>query len=327
MNYTEKYLFDLNGYLLVKGLLGNDDVRACLAAATELEEHIGNNIDAEPQFLGHASIRYRFDETYNCYSYKNQSGGGVQYIVDDFLNASSAFDVLVGHEPTMRYVEDLAAGPYRIGSSELRYRYKSNTTHTHMGGVVDSRNHYEFVGRSMVDDATRTRRPRDFNLLAVRILYALHDVPIEHGPLCVVPGSHKSNYFSPYNSKEPTQEVGMTPIPMEAGDAILFTENIRHGGFPNLLDAPRKTLHLMISPSWVASQSPIHWDDHVYVSPAAWNRYNEKQRVVLPPPPQANELEVKRMHAEILRLKEELSRLERPEPPPSPSFLTRILNR
>ena len=327
MNDTEKYLFDLNGYLLVKGLLGAGEVGACLAAADALEAHIEKHIDAEPQFLGHSSIRYRFDEMYNCHSYKNRSGGGLQYVVDDFLNASSAFDPLVGHEPTMRYVENLVAGPYRIGSSELRYRYRSNTTHTHMGGVVDSRNHYQFVGRPMVDDAARALRPRDFNLLVVRVLYALHDVPVEGGPLCVVPGSHKSNYFSPYDSREPTLEDGMIPIPMEAGDAIIFTENTRHGGFPNLLDTPRKTLHLAIGPAWVASQSPIHWNDSVHVSPEAWGRYSEKQRALLPPPAHASEQELKRMRAEIARLKEELGRLERPEPPPPPSFLKRILKR
>ncbi len=325
MKDTEKYLFDLNGYLLVKGLLSEDEARKYLAAADTLEKHIEKHIDAEPQFLGHSSIRYRFDKEFNCYSYKNQMGGGLQYVVDDFLNASSEFDSVVNHAATMRYVEELAPGPYRIGSSELRYRYKSNVTHTHMGGMVDSRNHYEFVGRSMNDTAARVRRPRDFNLLTVRALYALHDVPIEQGPLCVVPGSHKSNYFSPYNSREPTEEAGMIPIPMEAGDAIFFTENIRHGGFPNLLDKPRKTIHLMISPSWVASQSPIHWDEHVYVSPEAWARYSEEQRAVLPPPTQADALEVRRLHAEITRFKEELIRLEQPAaPPPPPSFFKRV---
>jgi ectoine hydroxylase-related dioxygenase (phytanoyl-CoA dioxygenase family) len=165
----------------------------------------------------------------------------------------------------------------------------------HMGGLVDSRNQYSFVGRTMVDDATCSSRARDFNLLSVRILYALHDIPVEHGPLCVVPRSHKANYFSPYDAREPTDEPGMIPVPMEAGDAILFTENLRRGGFPNLTDAPCKTLHLLISPAWVASQSPIHWGEQVHVSPEAWSRYSAKQRAILPAPAAADELEVKRI--------------------------------
>ena len=91
----------------------------------------------------------------------------------------------------------------------------------------------------------------------------------------------------------------------------MFTENVRHGGFPNLSDAPRKTLHLMIAPAWVASQSPIHWNDRVYVSPEAWSRYTEEQRAVVPPPTVSAELELRNMRDEVRRLKEEVARLEK----------------
>ncbi len=309
MNDLEKYQFDLGGYLLVKGLLRLDQVSAYLSAADELESHFLKNMDAEPQFSGFSSIRYRFDEKYQCHSYKNASGGGLQLILDDFLNASKAFDSLVAHEPTMEYVRELAAGPYWIGNSELRYRYKSNHTDTHMGGRMDTRNRYEFVGVNMYDAGAQVRRVRDFNLHAVRVLYALEDIPVEHGPLCVVPGTHKSNYFSPYSDHSPEAEPGMMPIPMDAGDAIIFTENLRHGGFPNLLDRPRKTLHLMISPRWVGSQSPIHWNERVYVSDEAWGRYTAEQKELLPPPPDNRDLQLKILRQENKYLKGEKDKL------------------
>lgn len=322
MNDTEKYLFDLNGYLHIEGLLSGPDVRACLGAVDQLEGYFRKNIDAEPQLTGFSNIRYRFNAEYGCHSYKNTSGGGLQYVIDDFLNASPSFDRLVGHEPTMRYMREVATGPFRIGSSEIRYRYKSNTTHTHMGGRMDPRNHYEFIGRKMYDSDAQVWRVIDVNLLAVRFLYALHDIPVESGPLCVVPGSHKSNYFSPFSDEDPLREPGMVPLPMKAGDAIMFTENLRHGGFPNLSDAPRKTLHLMIAPAWVASQSPIHWNDRVYVSPDSWNRYTEQQRAVLPPPTVAAELELRAMRDEVRRLREQVESFEKqspPTPPPTPA--------
>jgi hypothetical protein len=316
MDSGEKYLFDLNGYLLVRGILDPAEVAACLAVADELEGYVAAHIDDEPQRSGYADIRYRFDDRYQFHSYKSQSGGGLQYILDDFLNASPAFDCLVNHPATMDYVRDLASGPYIIGSSELRYRYKSNRTDTHMGGRMDARNRYEFVGQTMFDSEARKWAPRDFNLLAVRFLYALHDVPVENGPLCVVPGSHKSNYFSPYSDLEPTEEPGMVPLPMKAGDCIIFTENLRHGGFPNLMDRSRRTLHLLIAPKWVASQSPIHWNDQVYVSTDAWSRYSDEQRALLPKPDtdakkleRLHELEVDGLKREIAALKAEVDRL------------------
>jgi hypothetical protein len=178
----------------------------------------------------------------------------------------------------------------------------------------------------MDDPGRRKKVTRDFNLLVVRVLYALHDVPVENGPLCVVPGSHKSNYFSPFDPREPTKEPGMIPLPMEAGDALIFTENLRHGGYPNLMDATRKTLHLAFSPAWIATMSAVHWDGQPYVSPQAWARYDAQQRELLPPPADARELEARRLNNENVRLKEELARLEQsPAPPPPPSLLARLL--
>ena len=307
MTPNEKYLFDLNGFLLVKRLLDDLEVNEFRTAVDDLESYVQQHIDAEPQLGGFSDIRYRFSEEHECFSYKSASGGGLQFVVDDFLNASSAFDKLVGHPATMKYVEELGSGPFRIGNSEIRYRYRSNTTPSHMGGNMDARNRYEFVGRSIYDANMQKRLVRDFDLLAVRFLYALHDIPVENGPLCVVPGSHKSNYFSPYSDDDPTNEPGMIPIPMKAGDALIFTENLRHGGFPNLLDTPRKTLHLMFAPAWVGSQSPIHWNDHVHVSQRAWDRYTPTQRALLPPPRGTAEIQVKQLQGQIAQLKDELA--------------------
>jgi ectoine hydroxylase-related dioxygenase (phytanoyl-CoA dioxygenase family) len=48
----------------------------------------------------------------------------------------------------------------------------------------------------------------------------------------VVPGTHKSNMKSPHGNN-PDEEPGMIGLPVEAGDAILFTEHLRHGGLTN----------------------------------------------------------------------------------------------
>ncbi len=310
MNDVEKYNFDLNGYMLVKGLLQPHLVKDCLAAADKLHQHIAAHNDEPPRSLSSQNINYRFDEAFQCHSYKSMAGGGLQYIIDDFLNASEAFDALVNHEPTMNYIRDLCVGPYRIVSSELRCRYQSNTTPTHMGGPMDTRNKYEFSGRSLMDTDVQKPVRRDFNLNVVRVLYALHDVPVEQGPLCVVPGSHKANFYSPYDRMDPREEPGMIPLAMQAGDAIVFTENIRHGGFPNLLGEPRRTLHIAVGPRWIASQSPIHWDDQVHVSHDAWLRYSEEQRALLPNPPGAAEHEAHKLRNEIRQLKADNTRLQ-----------------
>lgn len=280
MDDLERYHFDLHGYIHVKGILSKAEVAQVLAATNTLEDKFVSRVSAEPKYNSlNARIEYHYDSELGTSTYEaNHGGGGPQYVVDDVLNADPAFDVFVGHEPTLTYVRELAESPLRIVSSELRYRHQGNITGTHMGGPIDSRNRYVFVPPHA--DGTPHRH---FDLLAVRVLYALHDIPVDNGPLCVVPGSHKSNLQSPYG-KDPLQEPGMIPLPMEAGDVLFFTENLRHGGYPNVIDRVRKTVHICYAPAWVGSQSPAHWGGEVFVKPEAWARYSERQRALLPAP-------------------------------------------
>jgi hypothetical protein len=282
MDDFERYQFDLNGYLHVKGILSAQEAAQALAAADAFEQRVATSVHAEPKYHAlHWKTDYHYDAQMGTSSYESNDGGGSQYIVDDFLNADPAFDFFVGHERTLAYVRELAEAPLMIVSSELRYRHRGNVTATHMGGPIDRRNRYTFVSDLAPEKGHNAGR--HFDLLLVRVLYALHDLPVENGPLCVVPGSHKSNYHSPYGS-DPLHEPGMVPLPMAAGDALIFTENLRHGGYPNVMDRVRKTVHLCFAPAWVGSQSPAHWDGGVFVTPEAWARYSEEQRRLLPPP-------------------------------------------
>ena len=283
MNDLERYTFDLNGYLLVRKILGPEEVASALSATNALESRFVTTVNTEPQFDSLKwTIKYHYDEQLGTSSYEsNHGGGGMQYVVDDVLNADPAFDLFVGHARTMEYVREMIESPIRINSSELRYRHQGNITGSHMGGPIDVRNEYRFVSEKASTE--RTSRGRHFDLLTIRVLYALHDIPVENGPLCVVPGSHKANYPSPYGP-DPLKEPGMIPLPMEAGDALFFTENLRHGGYPNLLERVRKTVHLCYAPAWVGSQSPAHWDGVVHVTREAWARYTEQQRALLPEP-------------------------------------------
>jgi len=281
MDDRERYQFDLTGYLHVTEVLSPQEVEQALSAVDGLEQRFVATVNEAPLYDSlHFKTAYHYDEELGTSSYvANHGGGGPQYIVDDILNASPAFDLFVDHARTLDYVAELTESPFRIVSSELRYRHRGNITGTHMGGPIDRRNRFTFVGNSTSNGDSS----RHFDLLTVRVLYALHDLPVENGPLCVVPGSHKSNYNSPYGN-DPVKEPGMVPLPMKAGDALFFTENLRHGGYPNLLDRVRKTIHLCFAPAWVGSQSPAHWNGDVFVKSETWERYSEAQRALLPLP-------------------------------------------
>ncbi len=283
MDNRQKYWFDLTGYLIVPNLLTAEEAAQLLQVTDGFHDHVATHLADEPQFDGHYGIRYHFDREFGCSSYITEAGGGPQVIVDDCLNVSPAYDLLVNHEPTMAYVRELVTdGRPTISGSELRYRHPNNHTPTHMGGPIDPRSKYEFAGRPVLDTIKYASAHRDFNLLSLRVVYALHDIPMENGPVCCVPGSHKANFPSPFGN-DPLDEPGMVGLTMKAGDVLFFTENMRHGGLPNQADWVRRTIHLTFMPNWVGSVSPAHWDGFVYVTPEAWARYSPEQRALFNP--------------------------------------------
>src|SRR5579862_2979153 len=261
-------------------MLSAAETSQLLDAADRLEPRIRARVGQPPSFAGQFGIRYHPDAELGCCSYQSDVGG-LQLITDDFYNASPAFDVIINHRRSMEYLSELSPGPFHLVSGELRYRYQGNYTLTHMGGPIDHRNRYEFLGHLAYDPFTNRPIYRDFNLLTVRVIYALHDIPTSPGPFCVVHGTHKSNFFSPYGNN-PSEEPGMIGVPVDAGDAIVFTENLRHGGLPNQREDPRKTIHLTFSPAWVGSQSPLHWNGGAYVTPETFGRYTPEQRALFP---------------------------------------------
>ena len=258
MQPEERYLFDLAGFLLVRGMIDPDHLAQIVRVVDNMEAQVRENVDKPPFFQGHYGIRYHQDPEYGYASYRD-SHGGEQLIVDDFLNIDPVFDYFVGHERTMSYIREMILGPCCIRSMELRYRYPGNLTPTHMGSVIDLRNRYVFHGRPVLDTRSGQTEVRYFELTVARILYALHDITINDGPLCVVPGSHKANLPSPYGNR-PENEPFMFGIPMNAGDAILFTENTRHGGLPIQSQRTRKTIHMTYQPVWTTSMCSAHWD-------------------------------------------------------------------
>mgnify|MGYP002829473472 FL=1 len=70
----------------------------------------------------------------------------------------------------------------------------------------------------------------------------------------------------------------MVGLEVKAGDAILFTEHLRHGGFTNRSDTVRKTLHVGYGPHWMMSQNIATMDEPQYVTEATLARFDEEQR-------------------------------------------------
>ena len=112
---------------------------------------------------------------------------------------------------------------------------------------------------------------------AYDLVRGVRDCSNEEGAFCVVPGTHKSNLPCPYGSN-PDEEPGMIGLEVQAGDAILFTEHLRHGGFTNQSDNVRKTLHVGFGPHWMMSQNIATMDEPQHMTKETLARFDEEQR-------------------------------------------------
>ncbi len=265
MNEIEEYEFDRVGYLTIAGLLMDREAASLAAAVDALEEEAAARVAQSPRWpspIGGIEYHHNVEGGYYV-SGARETGNTL--IIEDFFNADPAFDFLVDHAPTMSYIHAIVQERATINNSEIRIRYPGNQTGTHMGGPIGGKHRYGYDQRGI-------------NCMMVRMVYFVHDVGPEDGPFCVVPATHKSNMVSPYPGRNPDEEPGMIGLTVKAGDAILFTENLRHGGFTNRSDRTRKTVHIGYGPFWMKSQNIATMDEDQYLLPRTYARYTSEQR-------------------------------------------------
>jgi hypothetical protein len=263
MNTFEKYEFDRQGFLVIPQMLTAEEVAKLSAAMDRLEAHALAHVNLPPRRISLWGNDVHRNPERGYYAH-GSDGFGNSLIVEDFFNTDPAFDFLVNHAGTMDVIRDIVQGPVRINNSELRVRYAGNATGVHMGGPIDHKYRYSFNARGI-------------DCMMVRMIYFVQDVGNEQGAFSVVPGTHKSNYPSPYHCG-PDEEPGMVGLPVRSGDAILFTENLRHGGLTNHSEQVRKTLHVGYGPVWMMSQNMATMDEPQNITEETLARYDAAQR-------------------------------------------------
>ncbi|MEM7126043.1 MAG: phytanoyl-CoA dioxygenase family protein [Chloroflexota bacterium] len=265
MNQHELYEFDRTGYIVIPDFLTQEQVGTLAYAVDRLEAHAMQNKDLPQRLTAPWGLEYHRNEEFGYHVNASDKSGGLTLLIEDFFNFDSAFDMLVNHPKTMEYIGAIVQERPTINNSELRVRYSGNYSGTHMGGPLSQKYRYAFNDKGI-------------DCMMVRMIYFVHDVDVDEGAFCVVPGTHKSNLSSPYSHVPPDEEPGMIPLPVKAGDAILFTENLRHGGFPNKSEKTRKTLHVGYGPFWMKSQNIATMEQDAFLLPETRERYDDEQR-------------------------------------------------
>lgn len=254
MTPEERYLFDLNGYLLLKKVLP----AAVLASVNERIDHL-EALSDEAVEARNLARRYQQGNVYA------QVGPSPKQGPDDYscniLLCGGPFEDLIDWPAILPYLEEMISVPFRLDAASFMSRHGG-------GGFVFHHGSAELLPYSEYAFEQDT-----FRCASVKISYALTDVGVEDGCFAVIPGSHKSRFRNPLVGQipDPTDPL-VRPLPCEAGDAILFSEDLSHGAVENRGSMVRRTLFYSYAPAFQCA-----WGRSTEVAPGFEKRANTRR--------------------------------------------------
>ena len=225
----EKWLFDLHGYLVLRQVVTPEDLDYMIARCDEW--HGMDEAELPPPLCSYDDPR------------KNPDAARA------ILHAEYAdpiFDRLILNLPVMRVVLALTRErPQHLLSALTVNRPQSDEITLHNGASGAWRN------------PANDYQAADGDVFAtfINAAISLVDVPDGAGFVCI-PGSHKTYFKRPEHLNIRSGPPTVVNVPVNAGDAVIFTEALCHGALPwPHHDPPRRTMFQRYCTSY-ASWSP-----------------------------------------------------------------------
>jgi ectoine hydroxylase-related dioxygenase (phytanoyl-CoA dioxygenase family) len=260
MDEYERYLFDLEGYLVLRGVLDKRqlaEVNACVDRA------------GIPAVLTRTSyVHTGFPE--QAMENSDPAEGPVDIYTSLLTDWGREIRDLIGLKPIMPYLTALLGPALRLDHCYgifMQGEAGKGTPHTlHNGGTPFDPSQYYLV-----------RDGRMYNGL-LGVSFALTDVPPGTGGFCVIPGSHKSNFPVPPDVASIMDETHpVRHVPLTAGDAVIFTEAVTHGSLPWSGRGERRALLFKYAPGH------LQWEQLSPMVNPSHDWSDEQRRLISPP--------------------------------------------
>lgn len=206
----ERYLFDLQGFLILNHVLSSEEIAAINAV---LDHPINHTFTHQDTFLR----------------------------LDGLLRLGEPFLSLMDHPSIAPYLSELLGENYRLDHDYAHILRQGcgpiEGFLIHGGGTpYDPGQYYHF------------RNDRFYNGLTA-VAFNLTDVHAEEGGFGCIPGSHKSNLpLPPELAYLDLPHPCLQAIPVSAGSVTIFTEALTHGPLPWIGKGDRRTLFYKYSP-------------------------------------------------------------------------------
>jgi len=259
MNDTQKYLFDLQGFLVVEGVLSKAEVAAA-------NEAIERHADGIVERVGEASL------SSDSKTMQGETGrGDLGGLLSWEQPWCDPFRAMLAHPQITPYLNQLLGKGWRLdhnaGLISMRKGAEGHLLHGSSGPAFDRHQYYIFKDGQM------------HNGLTV-VAWQLADVNPGDGGLALIPGSHKGNYACPQPVRkwEAHQDV-VKQVTCKAGDVVIFTEAVTHGTIPWSADHDRRSVLFRMSPGNLAYAKGYNpWPESMLEG------LTPQQRAVLEPP-------------------------------------------
>ncbi|MBT3777522.1 MAG: hypothetical protein HON34_06490 [Pelagibacteraceae bacterium] len=232
----EKYLFDLNGYIIIKNAISQKELKAC------------NEIINDYKLLKNGEWK----DYVHGHNYGGKEGLNLQQIYE----AGKPFEKLIDHPSWIDHMLEFVGGkgtfdhehgPLFIDENFANIRGPGEAIGIHSGNPEGiQRNHYRYQNGK-------------FHCSQVNILVALNDIGPGDGGTVVIPSSHKSNIQHPEYKKNYMKKnevssaenmTGSIEIYLKAGDALLFVDSLCHGSAKRINKGERRIVVYRYGPSW-----------------------------------------------------------------------------
>jgi ectoine hydroxylase-related dioxygenase (phytanoyl-CoA dioxygenase family) len=211
MTDEQRFLFDLNGFVVIRSALSDEDVARYRAAVYRLarQELPAERWTSEGEPLDQVRVRA--------------------------IDSDPIFLELVDHPVSLPLVQGLVGGPGILIDNDVELTPRDNKPLGWHRGIGTHGYSLDAGG---------------FHCTMVKCIWYLTDCGPGEGPTRIVPGSHKSWIDSPAYSEE-AGPPGALELVVEAGDLLVFSEACLHAGNLNRSNRVRANMYFNYGPSWV----------------------------------------------------------------------------
>ncbi len=264
--YLIDYLFDLNGYIVVKGGIARGDLDEMNQWVDDHWRYVEGRRrqgDAPGEWIGRVET-HTYSDADGC-NFQNIVEGGAVFrrLID--------YPAWIGH--CRRWINPVNG--ISIHENLLNVRGPGGYIGIHCGGALP-----------ICYLTFRQENTGEWMVGQINVIGALQDIGPGDGATTLIPGSHKSAMRHPklleqtYRSDDAAgNQFGMKELYLEAGDVLMLTDAITHGSAARTNDGCRRIALYRYSPRYLRSRF------HYVPSPELLDSLSDEQRAIIQPIP------------------------------------------